>query len=64
MAQAADYRKRAEECAVMARTARTQTQRTMLMHIADTWERLAKEAEESVVPRIVLQKPRRPSTVM
>ena len=62
MAQAADYRKRAEECVVMARTARTSAQHTMLMHIAGTWERLAEDAEESVLAET--QKPPRPATGM
>lgn len=46
MGQAPDYRKRAEECVEMAQTARTPSQRTMLLHIADTWQRLAAEAEQ------------------
>ena len=32
-----DYRKRAEECVEIAQTARTSAQRTMLLHIAETW---------------------------
>ena len=40
----ADYRKRAEECVELAQTARTQQQRTMLLHIAETWLRLADHA--------------------
>jgi hypothetical protein len=47
MAKAADYRKRADECVEIARTARTKSQRTMLLHIAETWLRLAAEAEAS-----------------
>jgi len=46
MAQASDFRKRAEECTVLAQTARTPAQRTMLLHIADTWLRLARDAED------------------
>jgi hypothetical protein len=46
MAQAADYRKRAEECTELAQTARSPAQRTMLLHIADTWLRLARDAED------------------
>jgi len=42
-----DYRKRAEECVEIAQTARTPAQRTMLMHIAETWMNLAKDAEEN-----------------
>jgi hypothetical protein len=42
-----DYRKRAEECVEIAQTARTSAQRTMLMHIAETWMNLAKDSEEN-----------------
>jgi hypothetical protein len=44
MPQASDYRKRAEECVELAQTARTPEQRTMLLHIAETWLRLADDA--------------------
>jgi hypothetical protein len=40
-----DYRKRAEECIEIAQTARTPSQRTMLLHIAETWLNLARDAE-------------------
>jgi hypothetical protein len=40
-----DYRKRAEECVEIAQTARTPSQRTMLLHIAETWMNLARDAE-------------------
>ena len=40
----ADYRKRAEECVELAQTVRTPEQRTMLLHIAETWLRLADDA--------------------
>jgi hypothetical protein len=43
-----DYRKRAEECIVIAQTARTAAQRTMLLHIAETWMNLAKDAEATM----------------
>jgi hypothetical protein len=48
-----DYRKRAEECLEIAQTARTPEQRTMLLHIAETWMNLAHDAERnsSVRPR-------------
>jgi hypothetical protein len=39
--QAAEYEKRAAECREIAQTARTTSQRTMLLHIAETWLRLA-----------------------
>lgn len=45
MSNASDYRKRAQECVEIARTAKTAAQRTMLLHIAETWLRLASEAE-------------------
>ena len=44
MPQPADYRKRAEECVQLAQTVRTPEQRTMLLHIAETWLRLARDA--------------------
>lgn len=49
-----DYRKRAEECMEIAQTARTPAQRTMLLHIAETWMNLARDAEgnsSSIVTR-------------
>ena len=45
MTMATDYRKRAEECVAIAQTARTSAQRTMLLHIAETWMNLAKDSE-------------------
>jgi hypothetical protein len=44
MAHSNGYRKRAEECVQLAQTARTPQQRTMLLHIAETWLRLAEDA--------------------
>jgi len=44
MAQSNNYRQRAEECVKLAQTARTPQQRTMLLHIAETWLRLAEDA--------------------
>ena len=44
MAQTNNSRKRAEECVQLAQTARTPQQRTMLLHIAETWLRLAEDA--------------------
>ena len=41
MPQANDYRQRAEECVQLAQIVRTSEQRTMLLHIAETWLRLA-----------------------
>ena len=43
MARTTDYQKRAEECVQLAQTVRTPEQRTMLLHIAETWLRLADE---------------------
>ena len=40
-----DYRKRAEECIEIAQTARTPAQRTMLLHIAETWMNLARDVD-------------------
>ena len=45
MTMATDYRKRAQECLEIAQTARTPAQRTMLLHIAETWLNLARDAE-------------------
>jgi hypothetical protein len=47
MPQPAEYRKRAEECMEIAQTVQVTSQRTMLKHIAETWLRLAKDAEET-----------------
>ena len=46
MLQALEYRKRADECREIAQRAHTAAQRTMLLHIADTWLRLAEDAQE------------------
>jgi hypothetical protein len=48
MSRAADYRKWATECQELAQNARTPAQRTMLLHIADTWLRLAADADDDV----------------
>ena len=39
-----DFRKRAEECVELAQSVRTPEQRTMLLHIAETWLRLAEDS--------------------
>jgi hypothetical protein len=44
MSKPAEYRKRAEECVRLAQSVRTPEQRTMLLHIAETWLRLADDA--------------------
>jgi hypothetical protein len=46
MLRAAEYLKRADECREIAQRAPTAAQRTMLLHIADTWLRLAEDARE------------------
>ena len=45
-----DYRKRAAECIEIAQTARTSAQRTMLLHIAETWMNLDRDAEGNLSP--------------
>lgn len=47
MMRKSDYCKCAEECTALAQTARTPAQRTMLLHIAETWLRLARDAEDN-----------------
>lgn len=47
MGQASDYRKHADECRQIAQNARTSAQRTMLLHIAETWMRLAEDVENA-----------------
>ena len=49
MARTTDYRKRAEECVQLAQSVRTTEQRTMLLHIAETWLRLADDAGRGVM---------------
>jgi hypothetical protein len=44
MQRSADYRKRAEECVELAQSVRTPEQRIMLLHIAETWLRLADDS--------------------
>ena len=58
MLQAIEYRKRADECREIARRARTAAQRTMLHHIADTWLRLADDAQEKqgAAPFVMLKR--------
>jgi len=53
-----DYRKRAEECVEIAQVARTPSQRTMLLHIAETWMNLARDAERNSSAKSADQKPR------
>ena len=51
MPKATDYRRRAEECVQLAQTVRSSHQRTMLLHIAETWLRLAEHASVASDPR-------------
>lgn len=48
MKSANDYRKRAQECVELAQKAPTREQRTMLLHIAETWLRLAEDRLDKV----------------
>ena len=41
----AECRKKAQECRDMAKIMSQQEHRTMLQHIAETWERIAKDME-------------------
>jgi hypothetical protein len=43
MRKTADYRKHAEECRMLARTAAKGEQRDQLLVMAQTWDRLAQE---------------------
>jgi hypothetical protein len=52
-----DYRKHAEECWAIAQNARTAAQRTMLLHIAETWMNLARDAERNSSDRTVEEFP-------
>jgi len=52
-----DYRKRAEECVEIAQTARTSAQRTMLLHIAETWMNLARDAEGNLSANGIQESP-------
>jgi hypothetical protein len=58
-----DYRKRADECVEIAQTARTPAQRTMLLHIAETWMNLARDAERSSSPGNVTEESRSASSL-
>jgi hypothetical protein len=58
-----DYRKRAQECEEIAQTARTSSQRTMLLHIAETWMNLARDAESNSSTKAVAQESRDASSL-
>jgi hypothetical protein len=47
MQKESDYRMRAEECVQLAQNVRIPEQRTMLLHIAETWLRLADDAQRA-----------------
>jgi hypothetical protein len=48
-----DFRKRAEECVQLAQLVRTREQRTMLLHIAETWLRLADDDKRTAADETV-----------
>lgn len=52
-----EYRERAEECVLLAQAVGSQAQRTMLLHIAETWLRLARsevdDPQSKERPRVV-----------
>ena len=60
---ATDYRKRAQECVEIAQTARTPSQRTMLLHIAETWLRLANDADGISPQQAAVLNPRQGSSL-
>ena len=41
-----EARAKAEECRALAKTMRNQSHRIMLIHIAETWERIAESSHE------------------
>jgi hypothetical protein len=47
MKKASDYRTHADECRMLARTAKTAEHRAMLMNMAATWDSLAETREKS-----------------
>lgn len=57
MPNASDYRKRAQECVELAQMVRTPEQRIMLLHIAETWLRLASDATDKFTLRVVAAAP-------
>jgi hypothetical protein len=46
--KASEYRRHAEECRQLIRTADTEEHRQLLMNMAATWEALAEEREEKL----------------
>jgi hypothetical protein len=48
MKTVAEYRRHAEECRELARRARSPEEREMILHIAQTWDKLAKGRERKV----------------
>jgi hypothetical protein len=47
MKKASEYRTHADECRMLARTAKTAEHRSMLMNMAATWDSLAETREKS-----------------
>ena len=51
MRKAADYRKHADECRILARNMAPGEQRDLLMNMAQTWESLASDREREYAKR-------------
>jgi hypothetical protein len=51
MRKAADYRKHAEECRMLARNMAPGEQRDLLLNMAQTWESLAADRERDLAKR-------------
>jgi hypothetical protein len=49
MKKVSEYRTHAEECRMLAKTARTAEHRAMLMNMAGTWDTLAETREKTLV---------------
>jgi hypothetical protein len=48
MAKAEDYRRYAAECLRLAQRSPGEAEKTILLHMAETWRRLAEQAESRV----------------
>ena len=48
MKTVADYRKHAEECRTLAKRARSLEERDMILHMAATWDDLARARERKI----------------
>ena len=58
-ARAEEFRRKAQECFDLARTISLQTERAILMDIAQTYSRLAEEQEtqEEIMPPPIVEQP-------